>query len=719
MKKAIIVYVLLTAILSAQERVYLDPGGKIVNQDTPSVSSQQRTHTNPNLDTLSFWDLHTNNDEIPVDTSTFNPLDVVAQWFVAPVDLTIKAVAVNCINSGQAGKYLMVDLKIYKLNRETDELLGVSSDTQIGYYPSDELETGISPYKEDLHTSGDWISVNESDSPFGELLWEDSGFGVIVLGSDYTRVEMNLLAYEPVIAQGDIFTVCVRNISASDSSGIGKLRSGNVNIPGLKFFGGLTDSNIISDSSHNPGWWVLPDNAWDILVEVEYPDDLPPNLIDLSKLQTTLSTDPRKVIARMDGDVLAESIHLVYSVNENAESDSLLMDFDGTYYTTFIPGQKPGTKVHYHFSVTFLDQERTYTFIGSEYEIFEPKSDILLVLNGWNDYGYPADYYLPPDIEYDRWAYGPLSEKLVDNYYTIIELCSQHFKDYNKEIIRNWLDAAGYRNYFLAGEEWLGKVNGYRDSAYAEGDFEYDILGITHSYNDVAFDGISEYAEKSTLYPVENSVFGGIILDSLRKYNVDTLEYSSEKNYIDGFDVTSDTNVDLFVRTDIIGGILKKELKAAFSHRQLAGGNHIAFGSFDPLSVHRYSGDISTGPQIIELFLKWIPAWPMDVTESNEIPNEVSLGQNYPNPFNPATMIEYSIPVVDEKFSSTTTNVKLIIYDILGREVATLVNQHQKPGKYRVEFGLNGYNRSFPSGVYLYRITAGRFSETKKMMILK
>ncbi len=91
---------------------------------------------------------------------------------------------------------------------------------------------------------------------------------------------------------------------------------------------------------------------------------------------------------------------------------------------------------------------------------------------------------------------------------------------------------------------------------------------------------------------------------------------------------------------------------------------------------------------------------------------EFSLLQNYPNPFNPATTIEYVIPDVS---GSGFSSVKLMIYDVLGREVATLVNEAQSQGHYKVTFDAGG----FASGVYYYRLSAGNYLESKKMILLR
>lgn len=92
---------------------------------------------------------------------------------------------------------------------------------------------------------------------------------------------------------------------------------------------------------------------------------------------------------------------------------------------------------------------------------------------------------------------------------------------------------------------------------------------------------------------------------------------------------------------------------------------------------------------------------------SSQIPNGYSLSQNYPNPFNPATKINYELRI--KNF------VSLKISDVSGKMVFELVNQNQNPGSYEVDF--DGSN--LPSGVYFYKLTAGEFSETKKMSLIK
>ena len=92
---------------------------------------------------------------------------------------------------------------------------------------------------------------------------------------------------------------------------------------------------------------------------------------------------------------------------------------------------------------------------------------------------------------------------------------------------------------------------------------------------------------------------------------------------------------------------------------------------------------------------------------SSEVPEEFSLSQNYPNPFNPSTKIKFDVP--------KASHTKLIIYDMLGREVTTLVNQQLKPGSYQADWDAS----AFSSGVFFYKIISGGFAETKKMILMK
>jgi hypothetical protein len=120
--------------------------------------------------------------------------------------------------------------------------------------------------------------------------------------------------------------------------------------------------------------------------------------------------------------------------------------------------------------------------------------------------------------------------------------------------------------------------------------------------------------------------------------------------------------------------------------------------------------------------LNWFPsrkqAWLSDAVSDvapivGEVPQGFSLSQNYPNPFNPSTRIHYTVG--GTRGSGAGSRVSLVVYDLLGREVATLVNEQKMPGSYEVKFE----GSRLASGLYIYRLTTGSFVQSQKMMLLK
>ncbi len=98
---------------------------------------------------------------------------------------------------------------------------------------------------------------------------------------------------------------------------------------------------------------------------------------------------------------------------------------------------------------------------------------------------------------------------------------------------------------------------------------------------------------------------------------------------------------------------------------------------------------------------------------SNTVPGRFFLYQNFPNPFNPVTVIRYSL--------SRSQFITLRVYDVLGNEVATLVNEKQNAGSYEVNFNTSspGKGKDLPSGIYFYKLNNGDYSETRRMILLK
>jgi uncharacterized protein YdaL len=130
---------------------------------------------------------------------------------------------------------------------------------------------------------------------------------------------------------------------------------------------------------------------------------------------------------------------------------------------------------------------------------------------------------------------------------------------------------------------------------------------------------------------------------------------------------------------------------------------------FEPLTTYSWSVQSVRGA----ISSAWSEAWEFetaDVTSSenlSDIPKSFELRQNYPNPFNPVTQIQYALPEAIE--------VTLEVYDVLGRRLSVLVNEQQQAGWHEISFDASRYS----SGIYIYRISAGDFRQTRQMMLIK
>ena len=195
---------------------------------------------------------------------------------------------------------------------------------------------------------------------------------------------------------------------------------------------------------------------------------------------------------------------------------------------------------------------------------------------------------------------------------------------------------------------------------------------------------------------------------SLMRNNLDRLAATGLPIYISEMDLgnlnnygTPDDNLQL--------QLYQKLFPVFWQHRAVKGITLWGYleGQMWQSSCYLIRADNTARPAFVWL-AQYVKSHPVSVpVTASGVPSTFGLDQNFPNPFNPTTNIRYSIPF--------TSKVTLKVFDILGSEVRTLVNTIQAPGQYTVT--LNAQNLA--TGVYLYRINAGNFSETKKLMLVK
>ena len=136
--------------------------------------------------------------------------------------------------------------------------------------------------------------------------------------------------------------------------------------------------------------------------------------------------------------------------------------------------------------------------------------------------------------------------------------------------------------------------------------------------------------------------------------------------------------------------------------------------SFPYETVYNLDDRIEIMEKVLEFF-----DLPVSTEEELQVINDFTLEQNYPNPFNPSTTIKYNIPGAGREYNSVIQNVNLTIYDLLGREVSTLVNKLQSPGRYEVVFNVSERGLDLSSGTYIYVLRYGEFVQSKKMLLIK
>ncbi len=196
--------------------------------------------------------------------------------------------------------------------------------------------------------------------------------------------------------------------------------------------------------------------------------------------------------------------------------------------------------------------------------------------------------------------------------------------------------------------------------------------------------------------------------------NLDVDEYGNLNIlFYDDRNTTSDSS-SVFLTRSTDGGNSWSEFEIAnttFKPKPIAGGSSNYQG--DHISLISNSSQLNAFwmADYTGIYQVWSVVIDMNVldveNQNNDKPNSFILSQNFPNPFNPSTSIQYAI--------SSTQFVSMIVYDVLGKEVATLVNEEKSAGKYEVEFNAS----SLVSGIYFYQLKAGDFVDTRKMILLK
>ncbi len=611
---------------------------------------------------------------------------------------------------------------------DAEAIADAANDANLGYY--DEA-TGF----EIVGTN--WIQMGVNDiegadpdynyDPLGAQGWPIVGSASIAIepnADDEGWVNLDLLSTmesDFFFLRGEAFIVVVRLEGFPDTSdddyrmGFYAATLHHNPQPSMKFYGTISSPN--GRTGVGDWGWYIRSYVWDWSVNAILTSDPPPMIFEVTQLGPTLSFEPRTVTALItdgnpDGGLEGvDNAVLMVSVDEGEWSAHAMALNDSLYYSGEIPGVEGG-EVSYYIVATDVMGNTSEMPYPYEYLVFVPTSQTLVVFNGGDISGYPADYYFgigaydtyeTYDFSHDVWG-GEIIASLAQAYNSIYEITTGGAIIDNRIVIAGWLDQ-GARNYFLAGDEWFGAMTGWTDQAYYPGDFEYDVLGITEVFNDInadyqgadAIDAVEGNNLTGELYSMHHSIGDTLMYDPMNEIG--------EPNWLDGFIPVNPAEVNMTT--------IGRDPDLAIGLNRIVGDDYIVFAGFDPLSInaspYTWWGFSEYSVQTQSLH------WYGGVNKLDDGGTSLlgfNLSPAYPNPFNPVTNIGYVL--------GHNSQVSLSIYNVLGQKVITLMDSYQVAGSYELSWaGIDADGNSLESGLYFYTLQTEDYSSTKKILLLK
>lgn len=346
-----------------------------------------------------------------------------------------------------------------------------------------------------------------------------------------------------------------------------------------------------------------------------------------------------------------------YTYNERGDIDSIAYYY---WYNNKLVDQ-PGYKSRYVYGTDGKILSQADTREGEIFRTYEYSYDSFgnLTQTKW------TSIYTAPTIYYDVWEYDSLDRLILKKSYDDSKYPSwdQYVYKYNPD---GTIDCT-IQNVSTSSNSGTKISNS--DNFNLQFDKNGKLINETLSYYDNLDSTWIKYLEFPAVYDSKGRI----------------IEFGNYKEIL--FHYNSIGNLDslLFKRAGNEGYFANRaSLMDSY-------GNKIALGGYSFGLYNFYYSKLTTGIN----------------EKNNNIDINFSLSQNYPNPFNPTTLIKYNIPRLSK--------VTLSIYDLLGREVERLVDEEKPPGQYEVKFNANGLS----SGIYFYRMQAGSFFDTKKLILLK
>lgn len=442
------------------------------------------------------------------------------------------------------------------------------------------------------------------------------------------------------------------------------------------------------------------------------------NLIDLIYGSGELPPPPSPRFFRVTGKN-DSTLKINYGFSERATGFKIIQSYDGVNFIDTIEVQSNDIEI------TGLNGDSTYFYKvkafnengeSAETEVLSAKpsddKDVLIV-NGFdrisgtnNTFDYIRKYAEP--LSNKQKMFSSTSNEAVytgkislQDYETVIWMLGDEstsgetFNLFEQDSVKSYLRNGG--KLFVTGAEigWdLGRAGSSSDS------------DISFYHNFLKADYISDApnGNNSTYYSAEP--VNGSLLEDVPVFSFDDGTHGTfDVDWPDAIDpINGSESVLKFENVSTVDGAAGVSFEGVFP-----GGNKtgkLVYLTIPFETIYPQSKRIQLMSKVYDLFDA-----ETSVAEKVEIPKSFKLYQNYPNPFNPSTTIKYEV--------AEEVRVLIQVYDALGREVETLVDQVKQPGVYEAEFPGSSLNSNLASGFYVYQIKAGEFVKSKKMMLLK
>lgn len=702
MKRWKIVFLLLCTFptLRAQERILLSPLGaaipiekgkgvaEVVNKS--SELKQEAIFTGDCPTQFTIGGCNSNIFDCPPYNTNFayNAGDIAAMVYVVPVSGVVEAA--HFVTNSNTFTNLDASIRIFKAL----VVGGGSSATWYGYFPdSNDAHTGRTAFPESatgLYVPGDPGTQNI----IGDELWGNGGFHVEWPNSAVIKtVNMIDLGYEPQVNAGDTIVITVQKtrFDGHPDSSNAVLRATSPPAVPFRFFK-YYDHNRLPGK---PGWWSREYDMF-IWLTARRTDDLPPTITSMTPLNHMLDTGPRDVCfsaydcnSGNPADTGVAAAKLVYRVN-NGPWDTLSFVHTDSGWCAQIPGQPPGSVVTYFFIVTDIHGYSITTGARTYRDVALNRS------------GYTTTF---PTFDFINVAGAPGATELPGSAFFSPNPSNEPFDDGTAGPV----PIGGDLNFF--GRDtmkyvWIGVNGGISLTGTATDTIHVNSGPWGYSFFSADIPGP---APRNFIAPFWNDLYLAPGGHGSVWYKHDGTQLIIQWNKVGNFNDTADTNTTFQVvldKTD--SSITFKYLDVGttgLNMQCLVGAQ--ASSTNDWVFINLFGYPDSTRPRN-ERTIKMTYTGPLAVPgQGDGVPSKFALFSNYPNPFNPTTIIRYELP--------KQTKVSLRVYNLLGQEVAVLVNGEQQAGRYEMEFDGKG----LASGVYFYRLQAGVFMETKKLMLLK